>query len=341
MRQYCSGGSRIWSSIQPLPGVCSSGWLRKNTNRPPGSSTRATSSMASSTASMCSNTRHATTASKRAGRRRAAPPPRTARRPARRPGGPPRRSGRRSGRCPTTVAAAVGQAPGRADPRPCPTSSTPATPAEPLVGQRQDLLGVLGVDPVGELPLPPLGDLAIVPAPGGSAVPEGSTMSSRYGTGATATVAADGRTPPAAARVAGRPDESRVGAGGGRLAAADRGLAACPVAVARRGVARVQHPASRLRQLHPPAGPRPGGSDRLPRHREGGRRVDRRQRAGAPAGSAARRDPDARRGGGAGAPAPRSGHRARRGGTGHLRTATSSTTRPSSSSTRRTPWPWS
>ena len=63
MRQYCSGGSRTWSSIQPLPGVCSSGWLRKKQNRPPGSSTRATSAIASSTASMCSNTRQATTAS--------------------------------------------------------------------------------------------------------------------------------------------------------------------------------------------------------------------------------------------------------------------------------------
>ena len=29
MRQYCSGGSSTWSSIHPLFGVCSSGWLRK------------------------------------------------------------------------------------------------------------------------------------------------------------------------------------------------------------------------------------------------------------------------------------------------------------------------
>ena len=36
IRQYCSGGSSMWSSIQPLPGVCSSGWLRKKLNRPPG-----------------------------------------------------------------------------------------------------------------------------------------------------------------------------------------------------------------------------------------------------------------------------------------------------------------
>ena len=49
MRQYCSGGSSTWSSIQPLFGVCSSGWLRKKTKRPPGSSTRATSAMAAST----------------------------------------------------------------------------------------------------------------------------------------------------------------------------------------------------------------------------------------------------------------------------------------------------
>ena len=49
MRQYCSGGSRTWSSIQPLFGVCSSGWFRKKANRPPGSRTRATSAMASST----------------------------------------------------------------------------------------------------------------------------------------------------------------------------------------------------------------------------------------------------------------------------------------------------
>ena len=33
----------MWSSIQPLPGVCSSGWFRKKTKRPPGASTRATS----------------------------------------------------------------------------------------------------------------------------------------------------------------------------------------------------------------------------------------------------------------------------------------------------------
>ena len=36
MRQYCSGGSTTWSSIHPLSGVCSSGWLRKKQNRPPG-----------------------------------------------------------------------------------------------------------------------------------------------------------------------------------------------------------------------------------------------------------------------------------------------------------------
>ena len=36
MRQYDSGGSTVWSLIQPLPGVCSSGWLRKKLNRPPG-----------------------------------------------------------------------------------------------------------------------------------------------------------------------------------------------------------------------------------------------------------------------------------------------------------------
>ena len=81
MRQYCSGGSRIWSSIQPLFGVCSSGWLRKNANRPPGRSTRATSAMAASTSTMCSNTRQATTASK-SRRGTAAPRPRRARRPA-------------------------------------------------------------------------------------------------------------------------------------------------------------------------------------------------------------------------------------------------------------------
>ena len=46
MRQYCSGGSRIWSSIHPLPGVCSSGWLRKNRKRPPGREHAATSAMA-------------------------------------------------------------------------------------------------------------------------------------------------------------------------------------------------------------------------------------------------------------------------------------------------------
>ncbi len=41
MRQYCSGGSSTWSSIQPLWGVWSSGWLRKKAKRPPGASTRA------------------------------------------------------------------------------------------------------------------------------------------------------------------------------------------------------------------------------------------------------------------------------------------------------------
>ena len=34
--------------IQPLFGACSSGWFRKNTNRPPGSSTRAISAIAGS-----------------------------------------------------------------------------------------------------------------------------------------------------------------------------------------------------------------------------------------------------------------------------------------------------
>ena len=54
----------IWSSIHPDPGVWSSGWFRKNTKRPPGSRTRATSASAASTSSMCSKTRQATTASK-------------------------------------------------------------------------------------------------------------------------------------------------------------------------------------------------------------------------------------------------------------------------------------
>ena len=62
-RQYCSGGSMIWSSIHPESGVWMSGWFKKKANRPPGSSTRATSAMASSTRSTCSNTRQATTPS--------------------------------------------------------------------------------------------------------------------------------------------------------------------------------------------------------------------------------------------------------------------------------------
>ena len=76
----------MWSSIQPLPGVCSSGWLRKKLNRPPGRSTRAISAIAPSTSSMCSNTRHATAASNDASangssaapaRAYAGPPPRS------------------------------------------------------------------------------------------------------------------------------------------------------------------------------------------------------------------------------------------------------------------------
>ena len=63
MRQYDSGGSSVWSLIHPLPGVCSSGWLRKKQKRPPGRTTRAISSIAPCTSSMCSNTRHATAAS--------------------------------------------------------------------------------------------------------------------------------------------------------------------------------------------------------------------------------------------------------------------------------------
>ena len=50
MRQYCSGGSRTWSSIQPLSGVCSSGWLRKKRNTTAAAAAPgATSAMAAST----------------------------------------------------------------------------------------------------------------------------------------------------------------------------------------------------------------------------------------------------------------------------------------------------
>ena len=43
MRQYCSGGSSTWSSIQPESGVWSSGWFNNNKKRPPDTSTRAAS----------------------------------------------------------------------------------------------------------------------------------------------------------------------------------------------------------------------------------------------------------------------------------------------------------
>ena len=64
MRQYCSGGSRTWSSIQPLSGRLQqrvveeeAGTGRRAAGRGP------TSAMAASTSRMCSNTRQATTAS--------------------------------------------------------------------------------------------------------------------------------------------------------------------------------------------------------------------------------------------------------------------------------------
>src|SRR6476661_8842535 len=43
---------RIWSSIQPLPGVWSSGWFRSRRKRPPGARTRAISWMHGSIGSM-------------------------------------------------------------------------------------------------------------------------------------------------------------------------------------------------------------------------------------------------------------------------------------------------
>ena len=129
MRQYCSGGSRIWSSIQPLPGVCSSGWLRKKTNRPPGSSTRATS--ASGVVDGLDVLEH------QAGDHRVEGPvgerQRGGRRPRRRPAPPPRRPASATwaqvGSTPTTRRRRRRPARRATCPSPQPTSSTRRAPA--------------------------------------------------------------------------------------------------------------------------------------------------------------------------------------------------------------------
>src|SRR5437588_3290989 len=125
MRQYCS--SRMRSSIQPLPGVWSSGWLRKKRKRPPGVRTRPTSARASSTASMCSKTRQATTASNdSAGNGSVSATPRQY------AGGPPRSRATDScahvGSSPTTLEAPTSPASREIWPSPQPMSSTDAQP---------------------------------------------------------------------------------------------------------------------------------------------------------------------------------------------------------------------
>ena len=151
MRQYCSGGSRIWSSIHPLPGVCSSGWFRKNTNRPPGSSTRATSAMAVvdgvdvlEDQAGDHGVEGAVGERQRVGRR-------PGRRPGHRPARRPRRSGRPVGSSPTTVGRAGRGEPRATWPSPVPDVEHPPAAADVLDGQREDLLLVLGVDAVGEV----------------------------------------------------------------------------------------------------------------------------------------------------------------------------------------------
>ena len=158
MRQYCSGGSRIWSSIHPLPGRLQQGWFRKNAKRPPGRSTRATSSMASSTASMCSNTRQATTASKaRVGERQG-----VGARAGVRPVRPPRRAASLDlvrGRVDADhrVGPSAEASPGRPAPRRCRRRAPGRSPAVQVHRDGEDLLGVLRVGAVGELALPPVG----------------------------------------------------------------------------------------------------------------------------------------------------------------------------------------
>ena len=159
MRQYCSGGSRIWSSIQPLLGVCSSGWLRKNRNRPPGA--QHPGHLGDGVVDVADVLEHQAGHDGVERRRRANGSARGARRG--RSAGPPPRSAA------TTTCAHVGSTPddrasrrrptaSRATcPSPQPTSSTRARAGEVLGGQRQDLLLVLRVGAVGEPVLPPAG----------------------------------------------------------------------------------------------------------------------------------------------------------------------------------------
>ena len=157
MRQYCSGGSSIWSSIQPLPGVWSNGWLRKNANRPPARNTRATSAIAPSTSSMCSNTRHATTPSNDASGNgsRAASATRVVGTATALGGDAELVAGRVD---PDDVGAASGEHP--AD---LPVSTSHVEDhrrrRQLLVDERQDLFDVLGVGALGEALDPPAGVL--------------------------------------------------------------------------------------------------------------------------------------------------------------------------------------
>ena len=156
IRQYCSGGSSTWSSIHPLFGVCSSGWLRKKQKRPPGCSTRATSAIASSTSRMCSNTRQATTASKLAvgeRQRRSLAAGETTRRPA----AAATLDAFHVGSMPTTSSAPTAAG----EPADLPVAAADVEHA-PRAGQlrrreRQDLLLVLRVGALGEALDPPAG----------------------------------------------------------------------------------------------------------------------------------------------------------------------------------------
>ena len=147
MRQYCSGGSRIWSSIQPLLGVWSSGWLRKKRTGPrargPGPPRRWPRRPP-----RCARRPGRRPRSRSRRRRTAGRPPRPAGTPVPRGGRRRRRSGsrwrrgRRRRRRPR-------RRDGRPGPRPCPRR---APGWRPRGGGRrgQDLLLVLGIDAGGE-----------------------------------------------------------------------------------------------------------------------------------------------------------------------------------------------
>ena len=158
MRQYCSGGSSIWSSIQPLPGVCSSGWFRKNRSGRRAAAPGPTSAMAASTSRMCSNTRQATTASNDAvgERQRGGAGPGVGR-AARRARAATRDLVPRRVDADDDVDARRPRPAGRPGLRRSPTSSTRAAPARCSAASGRICSVVLGVGAVGEPVLPPAG----------------------------------------------------------------------------------------------------------------------------------------------------------------------------------------